>query len=283
MRRTRSTRRSPPRWTGITHPYLNVGLIEGGTNTNVIPGQGGFKLDRRMIPEENPAEVEALHPRRSSPTPRATSTRWRGQGRPRAHRRQAHAAGQRHDAAARQPATGRLPSRNTARPCLAPSPRPSAPAALGLQHVLVMYAGAVAVPLIVGRALKLSPEQVALLISADLFCCGIVTLIQSLGATQWFGIKLPVMMGVTFAAVGPMVAMANANPGVEGARLIFGAIIGGGVIIHPHRALVSRMLRFFPPVVTGTIIAVIGISLMRVGINWIFGNPVGPTAPWRRA
>ena len=79
--------------------------------------------------------------------------------------------------------------------------------ALGLQHVLVMYAGAVAVPLIVGRALQLTPHEVALLISADLFCCGIVTLIQSAGATRWFGIKLPVMMGVTFAAVGPMVAM----------------------------------------------------------------------------
>src|SRR6187397_1158161 len=83
---------------------------------------------------------------------------------------------------------------------------------LGIQHVLVMYAGAVAVPLIVGRALKLPPEQVAMLISADLFCCGLVTLIQSLGATQWFGIRLPVMMGVTFAAVAPMVAIANANP-----------------------------------------------------------------------
>ncbi len=44
---------------GITHPYLNVGTIEGGTNTNVIPGRVTFKLDRRMIPEENPAEVEA--------------------------------------------------------------------------------------------------------------------------------------------------------------------------------------------------------------------------------
>jgi acetylornithine deacetylase/succinyl-diaminopimelate desuccinylase family protein len=44
---------------GITHPYLNVGLIEGGTNTNVVPGRVSFKLDRRMIPEENPAEVEA--------------------------------------------------------------------------------------------------------------------------------------------------------------------------------------------------------------------------------
>ena len=152
-------------------------------------------------------------------------------------------------------------------------------AALGLQHVLVMYAGAVAVPLIIGRALKLSPEDVAFLISADLFCCGLVTLIQSLGATQWFGIRLPVMMGVTFAAVAPMVAMANANPGAAGAQLIFGSIMGAGVISILIAPAVSRMLRFFPPVVTGTIIAVIGISLMRIGINWIFGNPFGPTAP----
>ena len=152
-------------------------------------------------------------------------------------------------------------------------------ATLGLQHVLVMYAGAIAVPLIVGRALKLDPEQVAFLISADLFVCGLATLIQSLGATQWFGIKLPVMMGVTFAAVGPMVAMANAHPGVDGARMIFGAIIGAGVIATLLAPLMSRLLRFFPPVVTGSIILVIGVTLMRIGINWIFGNPVGPTAP----
>ena len=86
-------------------------------------------------------------------------------------------------------------------------------------------------------------------------------------------------MGVTFAAVAPMVAMANANPGVAGAGAIFGAIIGAGVISIAIAPMVSRMLRFFPPVVTGTIILIIGISLMRVGINWIFGNPVGPTAP----
>jgi uric acid transporter len=146
-------------------------------------------------------------------------------------------------------------------------------AALGLQHVLVMYAGAIAVPLIVGRALKLTPEQVALLISADLFCCGLVTLIQSLGVTRWFGIRLPVMMGVTFAAVGPMVAFANAMPGVDGARAIFGAIIGAGVISILIAPVVSRLLRFFPPVVTGTIIAIIGISLMRVGVGWAMGGP----------
>jgi uracil-xanthine permease len=146
-------------------------------------------------------------------------------------------------------------------------------AALGLQHVLVMYAGAIAVPLIVGRALKLDAEQVALLISADLFCCGLVTLIQSLGMTRYFGIKLPVMMGVTFAAVGPMVAFANAMPGVDGARAIFGAIIGAGVISMLIAPAISKLLRFFPPVVTGTIIAIIGISLMRVGVGWAMGGP----------
>jgi NCS2 family nucleobase:cation symporter-2 len=142
-----------------------------------------------------------------------------------------------------------------------------------------MYAGAVAVPLIIGRALKLTPEQVAYLISADLFCCGIVTLIQSLGATQWFGIRMPVMMGVSFASVAPMLAMANSTGGAAGAQIIFGAIIGAGIVSLLLAPVMSRMLRFFPPVVTGTIIAVIGISLMRIGINWVFGNPFGPTAP----
>ena len=80
--------------------------------------------------------------------------------------------------------------------------------ALGLQHVLVMYAGAVAVPLIVGAALKLPKEQIALLINADLFCCGVVTIIQALGVGP-FGIRLPVMMGVTFASLSPMLAMAR--------------------------------------------------------------------------
>lgn len=144
---------------------------------------------------------------------------------------------------------------------------------LGLQHVLVMYAGAIAVPLIIGRALKLPPEQVAALISADLFCCGLVTVIQSLGLGKYFGIRLPVMMGVTFASVSPMLAMAN-NPSL-GITGIFGAVIGAGVISLLLAPFVSRILRLFPPVVTGTVIAVIGISLMRVGVNWAVGGPPG--------
>ena len=137
--------------------------------------------------------------------------------------------------------------------------------ALGLQHVLVMYAGAVAVPLIVGRALNLTPDQVAKLISADLFVCGLVTLIQALGASRWFGIQLPVMMGVTFASVAPMISMAQSTGGTAGAGLIFGSVIGAGVISILIAPRLSCMLRFFLPVV--------------IGINWIFGNPVGPTTP----
>ena len=146
---------------------------------------------------------------------------------------------------------------------------------LGLQHVLVMYAGAVAVPLIIGRALKLSSEQIAFLVNADLFTCGVVTIIQSVGVGP-FGIRLPVMMGVTFASVEPMLAMAN-NPEL-GLGGIFGSVIAAGVFGLIVAPFLSSLLRFFPPVVTGTIIAVIGISLMRIGINWAAGAPA-PTSP----
>lgn len=146
-------------------------------------------------------------------------------------------------------------------------------AALGLQHVLVMYAGAVAVPLIVGGALGLPKDQIAFLINADLFACGIVTLIQCVGAGP-FGIRLPVMMGVTFAAVSPMVAMGT-NPDI-GLLGIYGAVIAAGVFTVLVSPYVSRLLPLFPPVVTGTIIAIIGITLMRVGIGWAGGGVGNP-------
>ncbi len=141
--------------------------------------------------------------------------------------------------------------------------------ALGMQHVLVMYAGAIAVPLIIGGALNLPKYAIAFLISADLFCCGLVTVIQSLGIWK-FGIRMPVMMGVTFAAVGPMVAMAG-NPSL-GILHIYGAVIAGGVFCVIAAPFMSKLMRFFPPVVTGTVITVIGVSLMGVGINWAAGG-----------
>src|SRR5215467_2442510 len=120
--------------------------------------------------------------------------------------------------------------------------------ALGLQHVLVMYAGAVAVPLIIGRALKLSPEDVAFLISADLFACGLATLVQCVGFPG-VGIRLPVMMGVTFASVGPMLSMAAApDVGLLG---IYGSVIAAGVFAVLVAPFMGRLLPLFPPVVDG--------------------------------
>ncbi|WP_298231227.1 nucleobase:cation symporter-2 family protein [uncultured Azohydromonas sp.] len=146
-------------------------------------------------------------------------------------------------------------------------------AVLGLQHVLVMYAGAVAVPLIIGGALKLPKDQIALLINADLLCSGIVTLIQAIGFWR-FGIRLPVMMGVTFAAVGPMLAMA-ANPAL-GLTGIFGSVIAAGIFATLAAPFISRLLPLFPPVVTGVIISTIGLSLVRVAANWAGGGVANP-------
>ena len=142
--------------------------------------------------------------------------------------------------------------------------------ALGLQHVLVMYAGAVAVPLIVGTALHLSKEQIALLVSADLFCCGIVTIIQSLGFGRHVGIRLPIMMGISFTAVPTLIATGtNPDLGMPG---VIGAVIGSGVFTILAAPFFGRWVRFFPPVVTGTVMLVIGLSLMRVGVNWAAGG-----------
>jgi uric acid transporter len=141
--------------------------------------------------------------------------------------------------------------------------------ALGLQHVLVMYAGAIVVPLVIGRALKLPSEDVAFLISADLFACGLATLVQCIGFPG-VGLRLPVMMGVTFTSVAPALAMA-ATSGV-GLTGIYGSVIAAGIFGIVAAPFVSRLLPLFPPVVTGTIILVIGITLMPVGINWAGGG-----------
>jgi len=141
--------------------------------------------------------------------------------------------------------------------------------ALGLQHVLVMYANAVAVPLIIGGALHLPKDQVAMLINADLFACGIATLIQTVGFGP-FGIRLPIIMGVTAVSISPMLAMA-AMPGV-GLTGIYGAVLVGGIFGLCVAPFVKYVLRFFPAVVTGSIITMIGVVLMRVGVNWAGGG-----------
>jgi NCS2 family nucleobase:cation symporter-2 len=140
---------------------------------------------------------------------------------------------------------------------------------VGLQHVLLMYGGAVAVPLIIGQAAGLSREEIAFLINADLLVAGIATVVQSLGIGP-LGIRMPIMMGASFAAVGSMVAMAG-MPGV-GLPGIFGATIAAGFFGMLIAPFMSKIVRFFPPLVTGTVITSIGLSLFPVAVNWAGGG-----------
>lgn len=147
---------------------------------------------------------------------------------------------------------------------------------LGLQHVLALYAGAVAVPLIVGGALGYSSADLAFLISADLFIAGIATIVQSVGFWR-FGVRLPLMQGVTFAAVGPMIAIGQEH----GITTIFGSVIACGLFMILVAPFFAQLLRFFPPIVTGTVILIIGLTLMRVAAGWIMAGSTeeAPGAP----
>ncbi|MCZ8377428.1 nucleobase:cation symporter-2 family protein [Mycobacterium sp. CPCC 205372] len=145
---------------------------------------------------------------------------------------------------------------------------------LALQHVLAMYAGAVAVPLIVGGAMvaagRLEQSDIVHLIMADLFVAGIATIVQAVGFWR-FGVRLPLMQGVTFAAVGPMITI-GANHGIT---TIYGSVIACGLFMMALAPVFGKLIRFFPPLVTGTIILIIGVSLMRVAAGW-FGGGTGP-------
>jgi uric acid transporter len=138
----------------------------------------------------------------------------------------------------------------------------------GLQHVLVMYAGAVAVPLVVGNAVNLPAEHIILLISADLFICGAATIVQSLGIGQWLGCRMPLIQGCTFAALIPM-ALIGKEYGIGG---ISGAVIVSGIFILCCSPWISKLIRFFPKVVMGSIVTLIGMSIMPVAGGWVGGG-----------
>ncbi|WEG13485.1 nucleobase:cation symporter-2 family protein [Pullulanibacillus sp. KACC 23026] len=153
---------------------------------------------------------------------------------------------------------------------------PSKIFSLGLQHVLAMYAGAILVPLIVGAALKFSAQQQALLIAVDLLTCGLATLLQSIN-TRFVGIGLPVVLGTSFVAVSPMITIGTHF----GISAIYGSILAAGIFIILFSNLYGKLLKVFPPVVTGTVVMIIGLSLIPTGIenmgggegNAHFGSP----------
>ena len=149
-------------------------------------------------------------------------------------------------------------------------PGPVKTALFGIQHVLVMFTAMVGGPLIVGRLLNLPEETRILMVSGTMIGCGIATVISALGL-GFIGPRLPIVMGVFYIFIGPIVAIAKE---VSLAAAMTALIIGGAVQF-AWSPLIGKLHRFFPPIVTGTTILLIGTGLMKIGINVAsgFGTP----------
>ena len=165
----------------------------------------------------------------------------------------------------------------TTSPSTSPTKRPEdenlglgANLAYGLQHVLTMYGGIVAVPLILGQAAGLTPAEIGILIAASLFAGGLATLLQTLGL-PFFGCQLPLVQGVSFAGVATMGAILSSQDG-GGLPGVLGAVMAASFIGFLITPVFSRITKFFPPLVTGIVITTIGLTLMPVAARWVMGG-----------
>ncbi|WP_194813568.1 nucleobase:cation symporter-2 family protein [Nocardia sp. XZ_19_385] len=143
---------------------------------------------------------------------------------------------------------------------------------LGLQHTLVMYAGVVVVPIVVGTSLGLSDADMANLVSIDLLLAGIGTLLQALGLWK-FGIRMPLVVGAASSGIVPMVLVGQS----QGLATVYGSLLVSGLVWILVAPYFSMLLKLFPGVVTGTVIALIGLTLIPVGIRLIAGSD--PNSP----
>ncbi|MDS1271197.1 nucleobase:cation symporter-2 family protein [Lipingzhangella sp. LS1_29] len=144
----------------------------------------------------------------------------------------------------------------------------------GLQHILTMYAGAVAPALVIGGAADVSAIEQGILISGALLVAGIATLLQSVGHRS-VGAQLPIVVACSFVPVSAAATIAE----TDGLQAVFGASLAGGIFALLLTPFFGQLIRFFPPVVTGTIITVIGLSLMPVAAGWIIDTDGADSAP----
>jgi len=153
---------------------------------------------------------------------------------------------------------------------------PAKLAVYGFQHVLAFYAGAVIVPILLAGAIGLNERELIHLINADLFTCGIASIIQSVGFWK-VGVRLPLLQGVTFTAVSPMIAIGMAaGGGTDGLLVIYGSVIVAGLFTFLIAPVFGKLIRFFPPVVTGSVITIIGLALLPVAAADAVGGADNP-------
>ncbi|MDU4669106.1 MAG: nucleobase:cation symporter-2 family protein [Staphylococcus epidermidis] len=136
---------------------------------------------------------------------------------------------------------------------------------LSVQHLLAMYAGAILVPIIVGTSLKFSAEEIAYLVTVDIFMCGVATFLQ---ANKVTGTGLPIVLGCTFTAVAPMILIGQ----TKGLDVLYGSLLISGILVVLIAPFFSYLVKFFPPVVTGSVVTIIGINLVPVAMNYLAGG-----------
>lgn len=140
---------------------------------------------------------------------------------------------------------------------------------LGIQHLLSMYSGAVAVPLLIGTALHFSSTQMTYLVSIDIFMCGLATFLQ-LARNRYFGIGLPVILGCAIQAVEPLKMIGHEYS----IGTMYGSIIVAGIFVFLIAGQFAKIRKLFPPVVTGCLITVIGLTLIPIAVQNLGGGTV---------
>lgn len=145
-------------------------------------------------------------------------------------------------------------------------------AILGLQHLLAMYSGSILVPIMIAGALGYTTEQLTYLISTDIFMCGLATLLQ-VQLHKQFGIGLPVVLGVAFQSVAPLIMIGQS----QGSGAMFGALIASGIYVILVAGVFSKVANLFPSIVTGSVITTIGLTLIPVAIGNMGNNVEKPT------
>ncbi|MBZ6004328.1 purine permease [Paraclostridium bifermentans] len=143
---------------------------------------------------------------------------------------------------------------------------------LGFQHIVAAFGGIVAVPLVIGPAIGVDVRTTAMLVSSTIFVAGLATIIQARGIYK-IGAKLPCIMGTSFTFVGPAITVGT-SMGLAG---IFGATILGSFIEMILSRFIKPLMKFFPPVVTGTVVTLIGLTLVPVSMDWCAGGIGSPT------
>ena len=140
---------------------------------------------------------------------------------------------------------------------------------VGLQHLFTMFPAMVAIPMILGAGIGLSHDVIALMISANALAGGITILIQVYGLGSFAGVRMPLVLGPGFVPLGAMIVVGSEY----GLPTLFGAVIGAAFVICAASFFMDRIMKFFPPVVTGTFVAFIGISMAPIA----FANMAGGT------